>query len=183
MHIQPSATVATVFSPKHLDPSRPPRVVSVQLWEDAASVNCAPSYTLARGFRAPNVFTGVLDAPVIISMALARGWYVLVPDHQGPRAAFMAGYEEGQATLDGIRAGLTFLGLPHDTSVGLIGYSGGAHATAWAAHLQEQYAPDLHVISAAYGGTPIDLNTLVSHLNGQVRHQVAGVTTPFVHAR
>lgn len=188
-----------------------------KVWEDAPSLNCAPSYTLQRGLRAPNLFTGLLDTPIVVNMALSRGWYapflslslsppltrsshaatstpdpqfflylpplphlsvcillprdtryVLVPDHQGPRSAFMAGYEEGYATLDGIRAGLRHLHFPVDLPVGVIGYSGGGHATAWASHLVESYAPDLNIVGAAYGGTPFDLGAMVHHLNKQV---------------
>lgn len=79
----------------------------------------------------------------------------------------MAGYEEGYATLDGVRAGLTYLGLPSHHGVGLIGYSGGGHATAWASHLSASYASDLTIVAAAYGGTPVDLNTMLSFLNTQ----------------
>lgn len=98
--------------------------------------------------------------------------YVLVPDHQGPRSAFMAGFEEGYTTLDGIRAGLNYLGLSSHLPIGLIGYSGGGHATAWASLLVDSYAPDLTTVAAAYGGTPVDLNTMLHFLN-------KGVRTPF----
>ncbi|WP_374710713.1 lipase family protein [Rhodococcus sp. USK10] len=40
--------------------------------------------------------------------ALAQGWAVVLPDHQGPNAAYAAGPLAGRITLDGIRAAENF---------------------------------------------------------------------------
>ena len=89
---------------------------------------------------------------------LVLGYAVAMPDHEGPDAEFGAGPQEGHATLDGIRAVHNFDtdGIGTANPVALYGYSGGAHATAWAAQMQPSYAPDLHLAGAANGGTPAD---------------------------
>lgn len=107
-----------------------------------------------------------------------------MPDHAGPRSAFMAGYEEGYATLDGIRAGLSYLDLPSTTPIGMVGYSGGGHATAWASHLADSYASDLTIVAAAYGGTPVDLLSMLEFLNkkpfsGFVAMGIAGILSAY----
>lgn len=94
---------------------------------------------------------------------LSRGWFVIVPDFEGPRAAFGASVLAGHATLDGIRAVLSLAGnddvslpLPNDASrfkYAMWGYSGGSLASEKAAELQVQYAPELTgFVGAALGG-------------------------------
>lgn len=70
--------------------------------------------------------------------------------------------------LDGIRAAETLRGaeLSRATPVAMEGYSGGAHGTAWAAELAASYAPDLHIVGAAEGGTPAELSATAKYLNG-----------------
>lgn len=84
---------------------------------------------------------------------------MVFPDYEGPYHAFSAGRLSGQATLDAIRAALSFvpLGLEPATPTGLWGYSGGALATAWANTLHPDYAPELNIQGVAMGGTPTDI--------------------------
>lgn len=64
----------------------------------------------------------------------------------------------GQITLDGIRAVQRVPELQvQNSKVGLGGYSGGGMATAWAAALAPSYAPELNIVGAAEGGTPMNL--------------------------
>ncbi|MFZ2174637.1 MAG: lipase family protein [Rhodococcus sp. (in: high G+C Gram-positive bacteria)] len=93
-----------------------------------------------------------------LNIALARGWAVALPDHLGPRMAYGAAKLGGQITLDGIRAVKKVPELQvADSKVGLGGYSGGGMATAWAAALAPTYAPELDIVGAAVGGTPMNL--------------------------
>uniref|UniRef100_UPI003B9881E5 Lipase n=1 Tax=Ustilago trichophora TaxID=86804 RepID=UPI003B9881E5 len=157
------ANVATVFIPSK--PASPPKIFSYQVYEDSTQLNCAPSYSYLTGFDEPNKVTTVLDTPIIISWALQQGYYVVSSDHEGPRSAFIAGYEEGMAILDGIRAFKNFKNLPEDIGVGFYGYAGGAHATAWAVSLAEGYAPEIKIDGAAYGGTPASAKDTFTFLN------------------
>lgn len=47
----------------------------------------------------------------------------------------------------------------------MMGYSGGAIATGWAAELHESYAPELPVVGAAEGGVPADIRAMVDLAN------------------
>ncbi len=106
------------------------------------------------------------SASTDVASILPHRWYVIVPDNLGTASAFLSGYQEGRATLDGIRAAGWYLGMSTKTDVAaLAGYSGGAHSTAWAAHLAGSYAPDLNIVGAAYGGTPLDVRLQIDMLN------------------
>jgi hypothetical protein len=75
----------------------------------------------------------------------------------------------GHAVLDAVRAAQRFApaGLRGAaTPVGLWGYSGGGHATAWASELQPAYAPELDVKGVAEGGVPADIEVTARHLDG-----------------
>ena len=96
----------------------------------------------------------------MIAPALLAGETVVVPDTEGQNADFAAGPEYGYNTLDSLRAALSSsaTGLIGAPKIGLIGYSGGAIATEWAAELAPSYAPSVnsHIIGAAFGGTLVD---------------------------
>ncbi len=97
----------------------------------------------------------------------SNGHFVSYTDHEGPSSAFIGGHNAGQSVLDGIRALRADQKLPGDTKVLMAGYSGGAHATAWAVNVAGLgYAPDVNIVGAAYGGTPIDPRAMLEHLSG-----------------
>lgn len=157
------ATVTTVIEPHNADSSK---VLSYQVAEDSSYSACAPSYTLQQGAG----LSGIVTQAELLFMdaALARGWYVVIPDYEGPQSSFTAGLQAGHATLDSIRAVLTSTNLTNiqqNASVALWGYSGGALASGWAAELQPTYAPELNIIGAALGGTPVDLNATLTAVN------------------
>lgn len=93
---------------------------------------------------------------VALATLLLQGHDVIVADIEGPRAVFAVGPAYGMATLDAIRAALRSpaTGLGPRTRIGLIGYSGGAIATNWAAALAPGYAPEIdrRIVGAAEGG-------------------------------
>ena len=63
-------------------------------------------------------------------------------------------------TLDALRAALASpqTGLAPNAQIGLVGYSGGAIATGWAAELAPTYAPDINarLVGAAMGGVLVE---------------------------
>ena len=160
---EPELTVASIWIPSK--PASPPKIFSYQTFEDSTQLNCAPSYNYLTGLEQPNKVTTSLLAPIELSWALSQGYYVVSSDHEGPTAAFIAGYQEGRASLDGVRALRNFKNLPKDSAVGFYGYSGGGHATGWTASLAESYAPDLNVVGAAYGGLPASTRDIFNFLN------------------
>ncbi|KGQ09423.1 Lipase 1 [Beauveria bassiana D1-5] len=162
-----TAAVLTVLVPHHADMSK---VLSYQVAEDAASADCAPSYTLQRESKSgPHHGTLFEQAEILlIEAVLEQGWVVVVPDYEGPNALYLAWRLAGQATLDGIRAALAseeITGIKADATVAMWGYSAGSMATAWAAEIQPQYAPELRIAGAAFGGTTPNITNVVGATN------------------
>lgn len=162
----PQASVTTVLVPADVDADRPCPLVSYQCAIDAVSSRCFPSYALRRGARAIGALAQF--ELLLISAALAEGWAVSVPDHEGPAGIWGAPYEPGYHILDGVRAALSSdrIGLHPDAPVGLWGYSGGGLASAWAAEVQADYAPELNVAGAVLGSPVGDLGHTFRRLNG-----------------
>lgn len=146
--------VTTLLVPKT---SGKDSLLSYQIPYDSADVDASPSYALYAG------------PPADISLALGQGWYVNVPDYEGPLAAFTAGVQSGHATLDSVRAILNSeYGLVSNAKYALWGYSGGALASEWAAELQVQYAPELTFAGAALGGLTPNVTSVMQTVNGKI---------------
>ena len=90
----PNAFVTTIIQPKNADPSK---VVSYQNWEDASNINCSPSYGLQLGAPLSTILTQ-LDMTFIVP-PLKSGYYVVLPDYEGPKSTFGVGRQSGKATL------------------------------------------------------------------------------------
>ncbi|MFC4605608.1 lipase family protein [Rhodococcus kronopolitis] len=146
----PVTTTTTVMIPDRpwTGPGERP-LLSQQQAMDALGLECNPSVTLPAG-KGQDL--------ALISPMLALGYAVVASDYQGPEMAWIAGRQTAHGVLDGIRAAQRFepLGLSRSPIV-MYGYSGGGHATAWAAEQKSSYAPELNIIGAAEGGVPGDL--------------------------
>ncbi|HKP41467.1 lipase family protein [Mycobacterium sp.] len=162
----PQATVTTVIVPTERAADGPVPLVSYQCAIDAVAGRCFPSYALRRGAKALGALAQVEF--FLVAAALAEGWAVSVPDHEGPSGMWGAPYEPGYHVLDGIRAALAYerLGLSQDAPVGLWGYSGGGLASAWAAEVSGSYAPELNIVGAVLGSPVADLGHAFRRLNG-----------------
>ena len=168
MHGNPEAGATTVIVPAERAPKAVTPVVSYQCAIDAVSSRCFPSYALRRRAVAPGAVAQFEF--LLIAAALAEGWAVSVPDHEGRDGMWGAPYEPGYHVLDGVRAALNTerLGLSPSAPVGLWGYSGGGLASAWAAEMSGSYAPDLNVVGAVLGSPVGDLGHTFRRLNGTV---------------
>jgi pimeloyl-ACP methyl ester carboxylesterase len=166
MNGNPEATVTTVIVPGDVPPERPCPVLSYQCAIDAVSSRCFPSYALRRNAWAVGALAQL--ELLLINAALAEGWAVSIPDHEGRDGMWGAPHEPGYCILDGIRAalGAERLGLSPSAPVGLWGYSGGGLATAWAAELCADYAPELVIVGAVLGSPVGDLGHTFRRLNG-----------------
>ncbi|MFV0494142.1 lipase family protein [Mycobacterium sp.] len=164
----PEATVTTVIMPVEVAPGSALPLLSYQCAIDAIASRCFPSYALRRRARAIGSLTQL--ELVLITAAVAEGWAVSVPDHEGPQGLWGAPYEPGYRILDGIRAALTSdrLGLSSAAPVGLWGYSGGGLASAWAAEVCSEYAPELNIVGAVLGSPVGDLGNTFRRLNGRL---------------
>lgn len=166
MHGRPDATVTTVVIPAERDTARPCPIMSYQCAIDAVAGRCFPSYAMRRGAKAVGALAQFEF--LLVAAALAEGWAVSVPDHEGTDGTWGAPREPGYHILDGLRAALNFerLGLSPEAPVGLWGYSGGGLATAWAAEMYADYAPELNVVGAVLGSPVADLGSAFRRLNG-----------------
>ncbi len=153
---QPTVNVTSVLQP----PLRlgPPTVVSYQSFYDSLNPEDEPSYAISGGLTLGGLIPTAESA--LVAPALIAGETVVVPDTEGEDADFAAGPEYGMNTLDSLRAALSSpaTGLTGVSEIGLIGYSGGAIATEWAAELAPSYAPEInrHIVGAAMGGVLVD---------------------------
>ncbi|OTB06079.1 hypothetical protein M426DRAFT_118019 [Hypoxylon sp. CI-4A] len=157
---KPQYSVTTLFVPKNaiMLPSGDYALLSNQLAYNTPCLDRSPSYFL---FQTPEKNSyGIPTFDEAINQMLARGWFVSVPDYEGPRASFSATVQSGHATLDGIRAVIALsespiILLPSSKrfKYAMWGYSGGSLASGKAAELQVQYAPELtNFAGAALGG-------------------------------
>jgi hypothetical protein len=167
-HGRPVANVTTVLVPKGPRPEGGRNLISLQDAEDSLDPDCAPSYQLQQDQRdSPNLFI----ESSIGATELGKGGTVVIPDHEGPQSQYIVTGMEGHAVLDSIRAVESFEPAQLDgarTQVGMVGYSGGAHATAAANELQPAYAPELHLVAVAAGGVPVGNRDTVEYLDGSV---------------
>jgi Secretory lipase len=166
MNGQPEATVTTVIVPAKLAPGQTCPLLSYQCAIDAMTSRCFPSYALRRRAKALGSLSQLEF--LLINAAVAEGWAVSVPDHEGIHGSWGAPYEPGYRVLDGVRAALGFerLGLSPSAPIGLWGYSGGGLASAWAAEVCADYAPDLDIVGAVLGSPVGDLGHTFRRLNG-----------------
>ena len=158
---QPTVTVATVIEP--LGRAKPTGVVSYQDPYDGLGPECDPSYNLQAGLTPADPMV----TPGAIADYVDAGFYVVVADYEGEQFDEAAGQEEGYATLDGIRAAESRLGLSAgSTPVALVGFSGGAIATDYATELAPKYAPRLDIVGAAEDGVAVDYAHNFEYVNG-----------------
>lgn len=197
---KPDWAVTTVFVPTTpAGPAGNTSLLSYQIPYDSAFLDASPSYALYGADAA--------SSRQDISTGLSYGWFVNVPDYEGPLASFTAGVQSGHATIDSVRAvikatagGNFSANYYHDVdgdgdhhshhshynssqsanvSFALWGYSGGALASEWAAELQVQYAPELVDLfkGAALGGLTPNVTSVLLSVNGDIE---AGLIPPSV---
>ncbi|MGW0251950.1 lipase family protein [Nocardia goodfellowii] len=167
----PSFTTATLLKPVDDWRGAGDRPVLVHaLPINSLGLRCTPGYRTAHG--GGGEMAGFNWIPPVTVKALARGFAVLVPDHEGPRMAYAEPRVTGQALLDGIRAARSAFGSEFDDSrYALFGYSGGGLAAYSAAMLLEEYAPELRSVieGAALGGIMTDLRRVAELFDGHVQ--------------
>ncbi|MEZ0353418.1 lipase family protein [Mycobacterium sp. pR1184] len=166
MNGAPEACVTTVLVPAERVVGQKTPLLSYQCAIDAMSARCFPSYALRRRSKALGSIAQL--ELFLVAAAVAEGWVVSVPDHEGLLGMWGAPYEPGYRTLDGIRAAINSSRIPTSTSapIGLWGYSGGGLASAWAAEMCADYAPELDVVGAVLGSPVGDLGHTFRRLNG-----------------
>ena len=168
MNGEPEATVTTVIVPaERASGAGPCPVVSYQCAIDAVTSRCFPSYALRRRAKALGAlaqFEFLLDR-----RGAGRGLGGVGARPRGTETGCGAHpYEPGYHVLDGLRAALSYRAARPvaDAPIGLWGYSGGGLATAWAAEMSGEYAPELNIVGAVLGSPVGDLGHTFRRLNG-----------------
>ena len=139
-----------------------PGLLSYQVPYNTANVD----YSISALLDGPPQSLGLTYSDV--TLALGNGFYVTVPDHEGPHAAYAAGLLEGHVVLDGIRAvlGSGYLSDPRITRYAVWGYSGGSIASSFATELAPSYAPELSLSGSALGGLVVNATNTILALDG-----------------
>lgn len=139
-------------------PRRAQEVVAYQSFYDSLNPADSPSRALVGGTTLGGLIPSIEHAFLLDE--LSRGRTVVVADTEGERADLIAAPEYGKHTLNGLRAALSspLTGLGSGARIALLGYSGGALATEWAAELAPSYAPDIdaRLVGAAMGGVLVE---------------------------
>lgn len=154
----PVAMVTTLLMPKTV-PATGRKLLSYQSMYDSLQLNCTPSGLTT---------SGKLFEKGYVNDALDKGVVVVLTDYEGLQSQWIAGLNTAHGVLDGIRAAQKFSksGLSRTTPVGLMGYSGGGHATAWANEVALEYAPELNIVGAAMGGLPVNPLNVARKVDG-----------------
>ena len=162
---RPAANVTTVVRSLTGESTK---AVSYQSFYDSLNPQDSPSRAIAGDVSLGGTIANFESAA--LSALLLQGYNLVIPDTEGQSADFAAGPEYGTNTLDSIRAATnsTATGLNSDTKFGLMGYSGGAIATDWAAALAPTYAPDVNknLVGFAEGGLLVDPAHNLKYVNG-----------------
>ncbi|PYC87659.1 triacylglycerol lipase [Streptomyces tateyamensis] len=162
---RPSANVTTVVRGLGGDGSK---AVSYQSFYDSLNPADSPSRAIAGDLTLGGVIANA--EAIFLAPLLLQGYDVVIPDTEGQRADFGAGPEYGTNTLDSIRAAThsEATRLNAATRVGLMGYSGGAIATDWAAALAPAYAPEVNsrLVGFAEGGLLVDPAHNLKYVDG-----------------
>lgn len=160
------ANVTSVLKPAVAQ--NPNRVVSYQSFYDSLNPQDSPSRSIAGNVSLGGAINNA--EALFIVPELLQGFPVIVADTQGQKADFAAGPEYGTSTLDSIRAATasSATGISPAAKVGLLGYSGGAIATNWAAALAPSYAPEVnkHLVGATEGGLLVDPAHNLGYVSG-----------------
>lgn len=153
---------ASVVSGTLLEPEAPwtgdgPRpVLVIAPGTQGAADNCAPSMTMHFG----------REIPPPARDFLAQGWAVAITDYEGlgtpGQHTYLVREPQGKATLDVARAAIAEWGA---APVALFGFSQGGAATAAAAELASDYAPELDIRAVYAGGVPEDLRGTAAHID------------------
>lgn len=185
----PSWGVTTVFIPlpkgggppytnssSSLNKTQP--ILSYQLPYDTSCLDASPSFGLQFG-----------EPYGEIAIALSRGWWVSVPDYEGPLASYGANIVAGYTTLDSARAVVAAAASEFNltrTRLAMWGYSNGASATEAAVEFAGAggYAEGFEIVGAAIGGLAPNVGgsgPLLSHTQvaGLLVQGLIGVTSQY----
>lgn len=152
---EPAVNVTSVIEPPGPADNN---VVAYQSFYDSLNPADNPSRIIAGNQTVGGLITTF--ETTLIAPALLAGHRVVLADVELADASFAAGPAYGRATLDSLRAATASpaTGITDTDRIGMIGYSGGAIASNWAAILMDSYAPELRprTVGVAQGGVLVN---------------------------
>ncbi len=161
---EPIAVTGTVLEPDaEWTGSGERPVIAYAVGTQGVGDQCAPSKTLS---------TGEQYEGIGISALLSQGYTVVVTDYEGLGTeglhTYMVRESQAHTVLDSVRAaaGLEGSGVSAASPVAIAGYSQGGGASAAAAELAGEYAPELDVKGAYAGAPPADLTQVADAIDG-----------------
>lgn len=144
---------------------------------------CAPSRMLNRLITYTPPLGAMVEYEVLAAYSLlSQGYGVVITDYEGlgtPGAhTYVNRASEAHAVLDAARAAQRLQGtkITDDGPVGTYGYSQGGGATAAAAELAGEYAPELDLVGTYAGAPPADLKQTLDQVDGTILTGVVGYT-------
>ena len=165
---EPTVNVTSVLKP--LITIGTPQVVAYQSFYDSLNPNDEPSYAISGDVSLTGAIPQVESA--LIGPSLLADRTVVIADTEGEKADFAAGPEYGTNTLDSLKAAIASpaTGLSSTKKIAMIGYSGGAIATEWAAELAPTYAPTINskLVGATMGGVLVDPAHNLHYVDGSL---------------
>lgn len=162
---------ATLVRPPGMRTDAP--IVAYDHFANTLNADCQPTASLTADFPEGQLVAAEMTAA---NIALARGWAVLLVDHEGPDAAYAVNTQSGHITLDALRAATDARYRTASSPAVAAGYSGGSSAAYFAASMQPTYAPDVNLVGVAAGGVPADYHAQIAFgLRGDGPHPGAGL--------
>lgn len=166
----PTTNVTSVLKARNRPASQ--KVIAYGSFYDSLNPRDQPSLALA-GRGNTQLGGGIANVETLLTLGYVnQGYTVVVTDTEGQTANFAAGPEYGRNTLDALRAvlGAKQTGLTNKAKFALVGYSGGAIATSWAAELAPTYAPDIQpkLIGASMGGVLVHPGHNLAYVDGSL---------------
>jgi hypothetical protein len=167
---QPDTNVTSVLLPPTPSTSQNNQLVAYGSFYDSLNPNDEPSVVFSGSPYSSNSELTTIETYDIGQMLLS-GDTVSVADTEGQTADFAAGPEYGYTTLDAVRAAINASSTDNvspGAKVVLMGYSGGAIATGWAAQEAPTYAPDVEtrLLGATMGGVLVDPDHNLHYVEG-----------------
>lgn len=185
----PQAVFSTLVEPHNADNTK---ILSYQFGQDSSLIDCSPSYALLSG-ATEHLSLYTESEAIGVEWALSKGWYVNIPNHEGPHAAFCVGPQGGRALLDSLKAALAsgeITGIKPSAKIAMWGFSGGTVPTGWAATLLPDYAPQLesHIVGASVGGWVVNVTATAEASDGTpfaglIPNAINGILHEYPHAR
>lgn len=168
----------TAVSGYYLQPARawkgpgPRPLVSYAPGAHGQGDQCAPSRVLQSvTVSSPGGPMAEIESLITYNL-VAKGYGVVSTDYIGLGTpgvhTFGIRVDQANAVIDAARAALTLPNVDPHTKVALAGYSQGGAATAAAAEIIDDYAPELRkqVVGIYAGGAPTNLRSLLDYLDG-----------------